>query len=255
MSLLLGNPIGVINIGKVYPIKVKDYAVFSYYSWALQKSRKSLNVEDSEESLFSILIKDNFENETDERKKGHFLEAILCILSLVTRQEVEFIRETFSFKIGSSTFENIDGKEAEFESERFLNESNFEEFREIVCKQNAVIEDRYYKNQFYREMIEDEKKRRSNKKGAITIDTMISVVSVEMCVGYDFINEMTYMQFASNFNRIILKQLHEDSIKYASSGNFKDVKIQNYYEEIDLFKHPDDEIVMIGNNPLGGLRL
>ena len=248
--LILGNPEPVKNLGLVYPVKLKDYYLFSFFAQALNRSKESLNMQDSEISLYDILVDENLR---DEENRGNFFLFLSEILKIVTKENVKFIEETYSFIIGDSTIENIDGKEIEIESERFLNASNFEEFRELVCAQNVVIEERFYKP-FFKKMIEEERVRRAKSNKGISLQTMMTVVSTEMGVGYEFMNDMTYMQFLSNYRRISIKENYNTSILFKASGNFKDVTIPDLYEEIDLFRHPDDDIYSVGVNPFGKLQ-
>ena len=242
MSILLGQPINVTNVGNVYPIKLKDYSRFSMFAWTMEKTKASIDMQDSEEELLHLLILEDMKQE-DEDKRGMIIPCLIELIKMVTREEVKFISETMSFIIGKS--------DSEDSSERFLNYSNFEEFRKVVAKQNLIVEKRYYKPLFQK-MIDDEKKRRASK-GGLSLDTILSILSVEMGVNYDFLAEMTYAQIITNFKRIMLKESYKTGIQFKASGNYKDVIIDNYTGEIDLYQHPDDEIYAKGKNPFSKL--
>ena len=248
--LLLGNPIDVTNIGLVYPVKLKDHDKFSSYAWTCVTTKKSLNRENEDTGLLTMLIFDNLEAE-EEIMRGAFVAFLSELIKIVTKEDrVEFLQETMGFIIGEKTIEIIDGKEVEFESERFLNDSNFEEFRKVVAEQNILHEKRYYKP-FLKKMIDDMRKTKLKTKNTLSFESILSVLSIEMGVNYEFLNELTYMQAITNFQRLCMKENYISSLLHRVSGNFKDIKIDDYLKDIDLFKHPDDELLGKGN-PLGG---
>ena len=238
MSLLLGNPIEVTNVGKVYPIKIKDHDRFSRYTWTVEKSKKSINKKDSEEPLIFLLMEEMQKSEEDGGMI--FIMCLLELIKMVTREEVEFIPETISFKIGKSNTETVNGEEIVFESERFLNFSNFEEFREVVCKQNIIHEKRYHSKPFQDEIdrqLEIERKR----NGGTSFDTVFQIISIKMGVTYDVISNMTYMQVLSNFQRIMLEKSYDTSVSFKVAG--AECDIEDFTKDLDIFKHPEDTII------------
>ena len=238
MSVLLGLPVEVTNIGLVHPIKIKDHNRFSLFTWTVEKTKKSLNKENSDESTLALLIEEYSKESVD--KAGIFLYHIRELLIMATKEKnVEFIPETYSFKIGDSTTEEINGELVEFESERFLNETNFDEFAERVRKQNIVFEKRYHTHLFQKRIDEELEFERRKNKGS-SMETIFQVLSTKMGVSYEFISEMTYMQAISNYQRIMCEKAYDTSVKLKAGGF--DCEIDDYSKELDLFKHPEDSL-------------
>ncbi len=228
-SYMLDNGQEIKDLGTVYPVKLKDVQKLSAYGWVVEKSKKSLNRVEDDTPLLHMLIEEDLTQE-DDNKRGLFIYCLTEFIKLTTQcKDVKFLKETLSWII-------------EDENERFLNYSNFETFREVTAKQNLIFEKRFHKPMFQK-AIDDalEAKRKKNK--GVDIDTILEIVSLEMKMTPKKISEeLSYVQLLALFQRIQLKESSRISVQYASSGNFQDVVIEDYAKDIDLYKHPEDEL-------------
>lgn len=242
-SYMLDSGQEITNLGTVYPVKLKNMQKLSMYGWVVEKNKKSLNRENDDMSLLEMLVEEDL-NQEDENKRGLFLHCLTEFIKLTTCcEKVEFNPSSLTWFVGEDTEEK--------DERCFLNSTNFEEFREITSKQNLIFEKRYHKPAFQKRLDKAMKARRKKNKG-ISIDSMITIVSLEMGILSKYIvEEMSYIEFIAMFQRIQLRESARASIQYASSGNFKDIKIEDYAKELDLFKHPEDGLFK-SENPFRG---
>lgn len=241
MNYLLGNPIRVGNAGLIYPVKMKDYMEFCQYAWTLEKSKKSLKREEDEMPLLYMLIEEDLVQE-DENRRGLFIGCLIELIKIVTKSDVRFIVETYSFIIGGTKEKEDDGEiiREEIESEYFINADNFEEFREVVCKQNVIHEKRYHRPEFQKRIDEELAYMRRKNKGS-SFETIFQIVSIKMGITYDVISNMTFMQVISNYHRIISEKSYDTSIKFKIAG--ADCEIEDFTKDLDIFKHPEDSLI------------
>lgn len=227
MSYLLGLPQEVENLGLVYPVKIKDYARFSIFTWTVEKTKKSLNKEDSEYDTFELLLEENLSKSKEEAYK--FIYCLQELIKIVLKEkDVEFIYEKGGYKIGSSN-----------EELRFLNSSNFDEFAEVVRRQNVVFEKRYHTPLFQKRIDEELAFEKRKNKGS-SIETIYQILSTKMGISYNEISDMTYMQVVSNYQRIMAEKAYDTTVQLKAGGF--ECEIEDYSRDLDIFKHPEDSL-------------
>lgn len=244
MNYLLGNPIKVRNAGLIYPIKMKDYLEFCNYIWTVEKSKKSLNREDDQTPLLHMLIEEDL-MQKDENRRGLFLLCLIELIKMVTKSDdVRFIYETLSFIIDGTNKVESDGEvlNEEVESEKFINADNFENFREVVCKQNVIHEKRYYIPQFQKILDAAIKRNRKRNKGG-SFETILQIVSIKMGITYEVISNMTYFQVMSNYGRIMAEKDYDTSMQFRVAG--AECEISHFTKELEIFKNPIDSILKV----------
>lgn len=229
---MLDNGQEVKDLGIVYPVKLKDAQKLSIYGWIVEKTKKSLNRVEDETPLLHMLIEEDL-SQKDESKRGAFIYCLTEFIKLTTKcEEVEFIESSLSWII----------KTKESENERFLNYGNFEEFREITSKQNLIFEKRYHKPMFQKALDDAMKAKRKKSKG-LSMNAILSVVCLEMSkFPQEICENLSYVQLLDIFQRIQTRENSRVSVQFVSSGNFKDVAIEEYAKEINLYKHPEDDL-------------
>lgn len=226
----------ITNLGTVYPVKLRDIEKLSMYGWVVEKSKKSLNKEDEERPLLELLIEEDLEQK-DDKRRGLFIHCLTNFIKLTTQcKEVSFSFESLCWFIE-------DDEVCEIDEKRFLNSTNFEKFRGVTSKQNLIHEKRYY-NKYQQRSVDRARKLRAKKqKNNMSLDSMIEIVSIEYGIlPKQMVETISYIEFMALFQRIQLKESARISSLYASSGNFKDVVIEDCTKELDIFKHPDDWI-------------
>lgn len=225
VKYILGHPDFVQGIGNIYPVKVKDYDKFNECSNVLYITSQhfEFNVGDEYKLLDLLVVLEN----------GKFVSQLEQLFSLVTREKVVFVcsESNYGFVINEKYM---------------INRDNYEEVRKIVMKQNLLFEQKVYKDKLVQEWAE-RAMRAKNKNGIkITIQDMITTISVFTGKNYEEISDMTIYQLQADFKRINRFQDYQTSVDFKCAGAEK-VNINHFAGFINLFESPYDNLFVSSN--------
>lgn len=209
------------GIGNVFPIKVSDYDEFIECSSILNIRKEHFSADAQTYQLLDLLIFGIGEKE----KTVDYLETLF---RLVIKKDVQFIEnhEKYAFII---------------DEDHFITNSNYDILRQTIMKQNLMFEQKIYKDPLVAEWAQKVLKQRAKGGVTITIEDMISTVSVVTGKSYNEIAEMTIYQLNADFKRVTKDKDYNVAISMKCAGADK-VNVNYFAEEINMFKNPYDDL-------------
>jgi hypothetical protein len=222
MSLnnILNKPFHLEGVGDIYPIQLKNWDEFEMYVSILIHSDKHFET-NGEHPLLDILIKG-----LNDPWVPKALERLFQLT--LQNDEVKFIihnAKYYEFKID----ENYS-----------ITSENYPDVREVIMRQNILFEPKVYKNPAMKKWAEKVLKTRGKNAPNVTLEDMISTVSVMAGKHYWDLAEYTIYQLKYDFQRICrLKDYDMQSLlvtnPYMDKSNFK---MSHFSENIDLYVNP-----------------
>lgn len=228
-ELIMNLPYEHIEIGKIYPIILKDFKEFSKGLPFLKITKEKMQLEENELSNMSLAIFSIAKMYVDEFGIGFEIAYKMAIdnftdlIRLITKKD---------FELGSV------GEEMAFiyeENERTfeISESNFDTFREIVLKQNVVVEEKKYKDKVVDKWLKQASKAHS-KDGGIEFAEMLSVVKNHTGMTYKDLMEQNIFQLYLDFKTVVLNKSYDTSILFKT--------VSDKIESVDYTKLNIDEM-------------
>ncbi|MGL4450750.1 MAG: hypothetical protein ACRCX8_18975 [Sarcina sp.] len=208
-ELAMDLPCEHMEIGNIYPVRIKDFKEFSKYIYLLKITKEKLQIEDSELSDLSIAILGYTKVHTDELglefedayklTVDNFIELIKIVTHKIFElgsigDEIAFICEE-----DDRTFE--------------ISESNFSDFRDIVLKQNVVVEEKEYKDKVVNKWLKKARKAHS-KDGGIEFAEMLAVVKNHTGITYRDLAMENIFQLQLDFKTVVLNKSYDTSILF-----------------------------------------
>ncbi|MFB5759103.1 hypothetical protein [Paenibacillus medicaginis] len=221
LNHILGYPEIISGIGEVHPITLKDYDLFESCSSVLYLTKAHFGENYADHFLLDLLVL----GVNDDVIKN----SLRLIFSIVTKKEV-----TLHIDASTNNYAFV------IDEENQINKYNYDQLRQLIMKQNLMFEQKVYKNKIIKEWAEKALKARSKKGAKITIEDIISTISVFTGKHYKDLASYTIYQLQSDFNRINKLKDYDATIAFKCAGDDKS-KIGHYAEFIDLFKNPNDD--------------
>ncbi|NLD45796.1 MAG: hypothetical protein GX660_01160 [Clostridiaceae bacterium] len=223
---ILGIPEVVEGVGNIYPVLVKDYDEFMRYSSLLvYASHEQLDIEPSI-SILDLLVQNVAAN-------SRVIDGFFHLFKLVLRKDVSFDVED-----GECVF-RIDSNHA-------INRTNFDMLRQVIMKQNLLYEPKKYKNKLVQEYAELTIENRMKNSPKISIESILTTVSVYKGMTYDSLANQTIYQLTADFKRICRMKDYERSVDYQCVSTEK-IDIPYFAEDINLYVNPYDDIFVNKN--------
>lgn len=232
---ILGLPTFMPNVGDCYPIPLLNYPLFQKYSWILKYDKRHTYLKSEETTeLEAILFNEFICDEIPENIKGNDLvkykiEHLIYVISIVTKKNVYFDYRDIVFYIGDDR-DKPDG---------VVNRFNYDEFKELICKQNLIATERFYKNKKLAERVKTLKKSKS-EKGGLGWDDVISTTSILAHVSYEEISKFTYYQMMHTFGRANKIMEYKLTIQRRLAGDDK-CEVVGYTDELKLGANDEDD--------------
>lgn len=223
---ILGLSEFVEGVGNIYPVKVKDYDTFVKCSGVLNISKVNFEIKEIKEKLGDIKLLD------------------LIFISMNNREEIKDIfQELFFLVLRKEVYFIIDKTKYGFiiDENSMIDSSNYDEVRKIIMKQNLIFEPKVYKNKLIQEWANKVLETRKRNSVKVTIEDMITTVSVEKGLEYEKIAEQTLYQLNADFRRIDKLKGHDRDVRLKCAGA-KEIEVKHYAEWIDMFKSPYDDL-------------
>jgi hypothetical protein len=220
---IFAKPQYVAGVGNIYPVRLKDYDDFQECGGILYISKKHFG--DSEHPLLDMLF------------------SSLKSLALTEQQLINKLTKLFSIVLREEVFFGCKDKFYGFlvDHERYIDKKKYEQVREIIMKQNLMFEQKVYKNKLVQEWAEAAMEAKMKNTANITIEDMITTVSVVKGKDYDEMQEKyTIYQLYADFYRIRkIKKFDTDTL-FCTVSN--EVTVEDFAESLDLFKNPYDDL-------------
>jgi len=233
---IFDKPTFIKDAGEIYPAKVKDFDEFSENSGLLYISKNHFDSKVQQYPLFDLIIAScatlgfSFEDITDKFCK---------LFEIVTHKKVSIgeLKEKLIFIIGENNF---------------INSDNYEEVRKEIMRQNLIPEAKVYKNELTRKWAEKVLKAKQKNAPKISLEDIITTVSVGCCKHYSDLENYTIYQIYSDFYRLRKMIQFDSDVHYRCVG--ADIKFEDYATDIssDLYHNPYDDL-FVSADKLGGL--
>jgi hypothetical protein len=227
------------NIITIYPIKIKDYEKFSQCSDLLYLSKNHFDESIRKFSLLELLVYSFQSLELTENLKltyEDFLDKFCKLFSMVTLKNVCFIEKDLTFWVNDGGY---------------INPNNYEKVRMIIMKQNLIHEQRVYKTKLMNEWAMKAIKAKQKNAPNISLEDMVSTVSVGAGKNYCDLQDYTIYQIYSDFYRFRKTINYDTSVQYKCHLD-SSIKLEDYAEDLDLFHNPYDDL-FVSSDKLSGL--
>lgn len=233
MSLehIFARPKFIEGVGKVHPIKLKDWDEFEKNANILLYSQNHFpEISEDDHPLLKIIM--------FGLQDQSMVDSVIAVLKMVFRTEsIHLYGDEFDF------FIEID------ETNRITNE-NYDVVRKTIMQQNLLFEPKIYKDPLmaaWAKRVLDVR----NKNGIdMELEDMISTVASLTGKHYWDLAEYSMYQLRYEFNRIVkLKEYETQTLAmtnpYADSSKMKMV---HFAEKVDMFKSPYDDLFKSKDN-------
>lgn len=223
MSLqnIFAKPQFVEGVGNIYPIQLKDWDEFEQYSGLLIFDKK--DIPEHSTLLDELLLK--YPQQEIVVLLG--LMAIFKMILQVEKLELIEVNSSFAFKI---------------DEERTILPSQYQEIRDIIVRQNVILLPKIYKSKMMQEWAEKALQARQKNAPKMTLEDMISTVSMAKGVHYWDLEKYTMYQLKTDFERYDkMMDFETSSLVFANPyADLSKVKLPYFAESFDLYKSPYD---------------
>lgn len=222
-----------INSILIYPIKMKYYDEFSKYSSILYLSKNHFDESIRDVPLLDLLY---LSHENIGFNIESFINNFCKLFSLVTLKEVEFTEK--------------DSKTAFWVEDSYIDQTNYEDIRKIIMKQNIIHEQKIYKTKLMNEWANKALKAKQKNSSNITLEDMVSTISVGCGKHYWDLENYTIYQIYSDFYRLRKTITYDTNVQFKCAG--ADLTLEDYAESLDLYHNPYDDL-FVSSDKLSGL--
>jgi len=228
LKYLFAQPDYIEGIGNVYPIQLKDYDQFQECSNILYISKNHFAETDTPLLALIFLSVEHLGYKPDD-----LILIFEKLFSLVLRKTV----------LLHSNNENIwfqTKNKLETEDNTIINFFNYDELRSTIMKQNLMFEQKIYKNKLIQEWANKVLVSRSKNSAKISIEDIITTVSVYKSKNYEELMEYSIYQIYADFYRIRKMKKYDTDTLFATV--VEKITIEDFAEEINMFKSPYDDL-------------
>jgi len=228
LKYLFAQPDYIEGIGNIYPIKLKDYDKFQECSNILYISKNHFTEIDTPLLALIILSVEHLGYKSDD-----LILIFEKLFSLVLRKTVllHSNNENIWFQVENKS---------ETKDNTIINFFNYDELRSTIMKQNLIFEQKIYKNKLVQEWANKVLESRSKNSAKISIEDIITTVSIYKSKNYDELMEYTIYQLYADFYRIRKMKKYDTDTLFATVA--EKITIEDFAEEINMFKSPYEDL-------------
>jgi hypothetical protein len=222
---LFGEPFFIEGIGNIYPIRLIDWEKFESVIPVILQSEKHFET-NGEYPLLDILIR----GISDEA----IVKSLEVIFQLALRNDdVKFV-----------VYDDGNQYKFQIDDEHSITVDNFPHIRNVIMQQNILFEPKIYRNPEIQKWAEKVLAARGKNAPNITIEEMLSTVSVFTGKHYWDLKDYTMYQLKSDFNRICkIEEYRTQSMVFANPyADLSKFKMDHFAEKIDMYKNPYDDV-------------
>jgi hypothetical protein len=211
------------DVGEIHPILLKDWNVFEDNVRPLMFSKKHLELENDHDMPL--------------------LDRLVVLLQDETL--VNSLCKVFNLVFKSKYFELSDNGQIYFfinENKQIISSSNYEEIRDIILNQNILFEPKIYKDPLMASWASKVLKAREKNAANITLEDMITTVSVVSCKHYWDLENYSIYQLKAEFNRITKIKMYDTKSIQLANPYASEIKLEHFAEFLDLYQDPYADI-------------
>jgi len=227
LKYIFAQPEFIDGVGNVYPIQLRNYNEFQSCSKILYVSKNHFSNIDIP-LLTLIFISAEYLGFTNKELADVFKR----LFSLVLRESVK-IRTNNNllwYEVGNN------GK---------IDAINYDIVRSIIMRQNLLFEQKVYKNPKVQEWANKALEARVKNAPKISIEDMVTTVSVYKGVGYKELMDYTLYQLYADLYRIKKIKRYDADVIFRSVSD--KITIEDFAEQIDLFRNPYEDLFVDKN--------
>ena len=218
LMLILGEPIET-DVGKLHHLTVSDYIKFSTEIQLLSMSKLEIIYQfqmDNKQGTHDKLIK--------VLDKSSLWDIVQILPDFTEAYEIIFAK----------VFTDEDVMEK-------ISEENFYDIREQIMRMNVIKEEPINPNPEIQKAWDRSKRVKAEMAEKVTVEDMITSVSVFADRPYDMIRGMTVYQFMMDYQRIAAAFDYQTAILFSTVSTDK-IKIESWSRHIDLFQQDKHEL-------------
>lgn len=221
LSNIFQKPSKIKDLGFVYPVKLRDWDEFEENVTPLMYSKNHLPTEEDIPLLDRLIF---------GLGDPKIIESLLKVFNIVFRCK------GFTIVSDESVYGFLN------ENKQIIHTQNYEEIRQIILHQNILFEPKIYKTPALQKWAEKVLKARGKNSPNVTIEDMLSTVSVMSGKHYWDLEEYTIYQLRYDFNRICkIKNFESQSMMLANPyADMSKMKYEHFAENFDMYENPYD---------------
>jgi len=240
LDYIFAQPDYIDNVGNIYPVKLINYNEFEECSRILYISKNHFE-KNPYPLLFLIFMSVEHLGFTYEK----LIENLEKLFSLITHKKFKFV------ELEENAWFEHEYEDGGLIKKNYITVDNYDAVRTIVMRQNLLFEQKIYKTDRMREWAEKAVKAKQKNTPKITLEDMISTVSVGCGKHYSDLQNYSIYQLYSDFYRLRKIVEHDYSVRFLCAGA-KDLKLQDFAESLDLYHNPYDDL-FVSSDKLNGL--
>ena len=241
LQYIFARPDYVDKAGDIFPIRLIDYEAFEQCSSILYISKNHFK-KNPYPLLFLIFMSAEHLGFKNERE---LIKEFEKLFSLVARKDFKFVESD-----DNAWFE-CEYEEDGVVKKNYINVDNYDAVRTTITKQNLLFEQKIYKTERTRRWAEKALKTKQKKAPKITLEDIVTTVSVSCGKNYSDLQYYTIYQLYSDFYRLRKIAEYDASVHFLCAGA-KDLKLQDFAESLDLYHNPYDDL-FVDSSKLSGL--
>jgi len=231
----------------IYPIKLKYYEEFSKYAGILYLSKNHFDENFRHFDLLELLF---ISHQDLGFTIDSFIDNFCKLFNFVTLRDVSFSEQDSGFIF----YDDIYNENENIKVKKVINQSNYEQLRDVIMRQNLIIEKKIYKTKLMTEWVEKAMRAKQKTAAKITLEDVVSTISVGCGKHYWELEDYTIYQIYSDFYRLGKIIEHDITVQFKCSQNYDptSISIENYSESLDLYHNPYDDL-FVSSDKLSGL--
>ncbi|MGZ9868116.1 hypothetical protein ACU3L3_06815 [Priestia endophytica] len=231
---IFGLPTEHEDVGNIYPILVKDSEEFDQYSGLLAQGKQHFPNKKDTPLLECIYT-------ASEQEATPLILAYLGqLFKLVLRvKEIEIKHD------GKHWYYLIEGSTPHVDSEgnvkeKIITVDNYDSIREIIMKQNLIVEPRFFKDPRVAKKAQSFLETKAKGGIEMTMEDKITTVSVWVGKTYEELSNYTIYQLESEFGRICQLADYQSQVLMMTNphADLKGVKFKHFAEKLNLMSDP-----------------
>jgi hypothetical protein len=225
LSNIFQKPFELKGLGIVYPVKL-------------------INWDEFEENVSPIMLSKNHLELTIDQDLP-LLDRV--VIGLQDDRVINSLCKVFDIVLKSNSFKIIVGNDSYMfmnENDQIVDSTNYDELRRIILHQNILFEPKVYKTPALQKWAEKVLKARGKNAPNVTIEDMLSTVSVMAGKHYWDLEQYTIYQLRYDFNRICkIKNYETQSLIFSNPyADLSNVKLDHFAENVDMYENPYDGV-------------
>lgn len=258
-ELVMDLPCHIDNLGKIFPVKVKEYKKFLNYAKYLVYGRKHLKLDEDTfllQGIYHLNIA-IYQSEGLEQIEaiGKVLTDMEDLFSILTRKkiyvkvekgEIKFTDVDFTEELKKQKLNILKNEKTEMKKPTIIiDNKNFDILRKVILKMVLLREPKIYEREIDRKW---EEKALAAKKGkSIELGEILTIIRIATGDSYEYLTNLNIFQLYCDYYRLQQVDSHDKTSLFATVSD--KVKVDSFVENIVdvLYKDPTEDLNVKGD--------